>query len=188
MDIQETRLQKVKNSCKVASVVASITFIIALVSSVVFLGLSIVFIANAESFNNEIVNSGVGGAIEQMIDVEDFEVTSNISSIQEYVDSHNYVYSLIVMAYFIVPGLIIAVATTVLMGLLKRIFKIILQSESPFDDRVAKYLKAVFIAFAVVIGLTVSVPIALILGVIFVCVYNIFLYGKELQRLSDETL
>ena len=74
------------------------------------------------------------------------------------------------------------------MDALKKIFKIILESESPFDDKVIKYLRILFITFVIMMALTVNMPVALILGVIFVCVYNIFLYGKELQRLSDETL
>lgn len=187
MDVSVTRLNKVKNSCRVAGVVANIAFIITLVSSIIFFGLSVALIAQAESVNDEIANSGVSEVIEQVINVEDFEMTSSVPSMQAYFDSHNYVYVYVLLTY-IIAGLIIAVVTTVLMGLLKKIFKIILESESPFDDKVIKYLRILFITFVIMMALTVNMPVALILGVIFVCVYNIFLYGKELQRLSDETL
>jgi len=187
MDVQVTRLQKVKNSCKVANTVVNIAFIITLVASILLFVLSIVFIADIKDVNDSIANSEVGNIVEQITNVEKFKIESSIPALQKYFDNHDYVYAYAVMAYIAV-GLIIAVVTTVLMGLLKKIFKVILESDSPFDDQVIKNLRTVFIAVVVMIGLTVSVPIALIIGVIFVCVYNIFLYGKELQRLSDETL
>lgn len=187
MSKQEIKLQRIKKSCKISSKVVSVTFVILIVVCAMLLVGMIVAAANAKALNEAIITTGMEEDINSFINVEQMNFTSDIPALQEYFDANQYKYAFSVIAYL---GVMFAysVVACVSLGFAKHIFKLLEQTESPFDKRILKTLKITFIFLSVVIALSLSNVFGVICALIFWCIYNFFSYGCELQKLSDETL
>ena len=70
---------------------------------------------------------------------------------------------------------------------MSRIFKDFMESYSPFQPDILKNLKIALVLIVIYVAQS-DIGIALVIGMAAWCVTNIFEYGCELQRQSDETL
>ena len=88
--------------------------------------------------------------------------------------------------YMIVLGIILGCMAVVL-HFVSKVFRDFMLSYSPFQTQIVKNLKIAFILITVFV-LQSSLGYGLLIGLASWCVINIFEYGCELQRQSDETL
>jgi hypothetical protein len=70
---------------------------------------------------------------------------------------------------------------------ISKVFKKIVESDTPFTYEIMKNLKVMFILITVICVMN-SLVLGLVVGFILMCLYYIFRYGCELQTESDETL
>ena len=81
----------------------------------------------------------------------------------------------------------VLVCFTVVLHFVGKVFKTFQESYSPFQPKVIRNLRITFILLTLY-TLSTSLGIGLIVGLASWCVLNIFEYGCELQKQSDETL
>lgn len=87
----------------------------------------------------------------------------------------------------IFASIVSIVLVIVILQLLRKIFKVFGESYSPFLPEIMGKLRAVFIIIFV-ISLRNSLLIGAVIGLALYCVYQMYAYGCELQKQSDETL
>lgn len=84
--------------------------------------------------------------------------------------------------------IIVTAVLIVVFKKIRNIFESIIAKGTPFENSIVESLKKVFILLTVIILLCYGITSAALIGVIFWCVYTIFLYGVSLQKQADETL
>ena len=80
------------------------------------------------------------------------------------------------------------VAVIVVITLIKKIFTILKEENTPFSEKCMNQIKVSFIVITVCAVLTVSGGSGIIIGLVLFCIYSIFEYGAALQTEIDETL
>lgn len=88
--------------------------------------------------------------------------------------------------YLITTGVTL-IFVTIVLHFVSRVFRGFMESYSPFQAGILKNLKIAFVLITLA-ALTSGIGIGLVIGFAAWCVLNIFEYGCELQKLSDETL
>lgn len=88
--------------------------------------------------------------------------------------------------YLMVLGIIL-ICFAVVSHFLGKVFAEIKESYTPFRPEIVRNLKVVFV-LVTVLTLRSSLLIGAIVGFSFWCMFQIFEYGCELQKQSDETL
>ena len=88
--------------------------------------------------------------------------------------------------YVIVAGIML-ICFAVVMHFVGKVFRNIKESYSPFRPEIIRNLKVAFVLITVLV-LQSSLLIGAVVGFSLWCVFQIFEYGCELQRQSDETL
>ena len=94
--------------------------------------------------------------------------------------------SLTLGVYMIVTGIVL-ICFSIVSHFMGKVFKDIKESYSPFRPEIVKSLKVVFVLITM-LSLRSSLLIGAVVGFSLWCVFQIFEYGCELQRQSDETL
>ena len=92
----------------------------------------------------------------------------------------------VVSGYMLAAGGMLA-AMAVMLHFIGRIFRDFRESYSPFQPGLVKELKIVFVLIAV-FSFKTSLLVGFLVSLALWCVIQIFDYGCELQRESDETL
>lgn len=82
---------------------------------------------------------------------------------------------------------IMAVLILIVLNELVKTFQMIADNDSPFNEALLHRLKPIFILITVICAFE-SILLALVVGAVLMCLYEIFKYGCELQIESDETL
>lgn len=95
-------------------------------------------------------------------------------------------YAMTIGVYMMVFGIAIALLALVL-HFVSRVFKEFMESYSPFQPGILKNLKIALVLIVVYTAQS-SLGIALVIAMASWCIMNIFEYGCELQKQSDETL
>ena len=93
----------------------------------------------------------------------------------------------IVLGTYILTIGIVPICMAVVLHFVSKVFKDFCKSYSPFQPGIIKNLKITFVLLTVFV-LKSSLLIGAIVGLAAWCVINIFEYGCELQKQSDETL
>lgn len=187
MDTYDERLKKVIKSCETSRKVIRVAWVVFSVLTVVALATAIVIACNAHKVNNAVVENGLLDSSISGLFTYDMNVTSNIPAIQEFFEERQYGYAysaVFSLAYF--GGMFLFF--TILLAMFSKIFKLINDAQTPFAEDVKKLLRSCFIFISIMLVVTASTMIAVVVVPILWCVYNIFSYGCELQRQSDETL
>lgn len=184
------KLEKVKKSCKTTAKVAQVLEIIVIVAfALCIVGAVICFCTR-----NEIDN----GMTQRMAQTGDgmgyasFDTDTQIGGLLSFtVDSEKLVeageYGLLSAVYCLMGAIVCAVAA-VIFDLIRRIFKLIMASETPFDEGVLKKIKVLFIIICVAILFTSGLGEAVLAALILRSIYNILDYGFTLQKQVDETI
>ena len=189
---EELKLEKIKKSCNITAKVAFALEIILIVATVLcVVGGSMCF-AFSSQIDQEIAVAMSQADKEEMVgSFASVDETSFGGLLQFTFNTDNLIengeYGKVLGTYCFV-GAAICAMVAVAFDMLRRIFKTIKTSETPFEEEVLKKLKVMFIVITVEILLMSGVGEALILGLICWSVYNIMDYGFTLQKEIDETL
>ncbi|MCI8935512.1 MAG: hypothetical protein HFI44_01440 [Lachnospiraceae bacterium] len=171
-------IEKIQKTCKAGAAVTSIVKIFCAVMSVIAI-LAGIFIACSTRIN-ELMEQLIASGELRTQDLEALE-----SALLGYMlEEGNF--ALVIGVELIAMGIML-ICTAVIVHFLGKVFKEMRESYSPFNLSVIKNLKVVFV-LVTLLTLSNSLAIALIVGIAFWCVLQIFEYGCELQRQSDETL
>ena len=194
---QEQKLANVKKSCDVVRKVSKIFGVILVVITIITVVAGIVMLATKNQINSNLVFDEIGRHINVVGDTSDFisleDVTIDIetglfsfdydgmSLIKEGKFAELFALYCFMGAFVcaIMAGIFITIQTT---------FEFIKNSETPFDEKVLKRLKVVFVAMTIVLGALSGIGTAVLCGVIFWSIYCIIDYGYVLQTEVDETL
>ena len=187
MNEQKMKLDKVKKSCRTTRKVVNVFKVLFIVCAVVcFLGAAL-----CGGFRKQI-DRGIQTSIEKgygTFETDDLEIHTGIISMNrdfdDFIENGNY--ALVCIIYCIFGGVLLTILT-VIFSIIANIFKDIENSESPFTPSVLSKIRKMFIALVIIMGLSVGIGLAVMLGLILWCVYCIMDYGAALQIEVDETL
>ncbi len=177
------KLEKVKRNCGKAMVVARIARIFGLVLAILTLVLGVGLVAFRKPLDQALADAEAKGDWDRAewragIEIGIFDVfTTSLTSEGGAV---------MLAKVMFVSGVWMAVLTVTLYYV-EKMFGEIQNGDSPFRESVLKRMKVIF-ALATVMALDNSLLIGFVVGFSLWCVYQIFEYGGELQRFSDETL
>jgi len=186
------KLEKVKKSCKITAIVSQILEIILIVSAVVCIIGAIMCICLNKDINQSII---------EVSTQEDMEEFNNIVASLDSVSTNGFLkvsfhmdrmleeeqYGM-VFGVICIFGAIICTMAAVLFDVIRRIFKMIRTSETPFTPEVLKGFKVMTIIICVELLLMSGAGAAILGGLIFWSIYNILDYGFTIQQQVDETL
>lgn len=86
-----------------------------------------------------------------------------------------------------VEAIIALVLTIILLKFLCRLFAKIIDSDSPFREDLLADIKKIFIIVGI-LCFSSSIILGIVMVFVLICLFNMFKYGCELQKESDETL
>ena len=185
---EELKLEKVKKSCNITAKVSQVLEVILIVGAI----LCVVGAACCFGFKDEI-NSTISSSVDMSENfMTSFENSSDIGGLITFSFNPERMmsageYGQVAAIYCIFGGVICAMVAAVF-DVIRRIFKIIKTSETPFTEAVLKKIRVLFIIISVEILLMVGLGDAAIVALICWSIYNILDYGFTLQKQVDETL
>ena len=182
MNENSVKIEKIKKSSKIALNVTNIIKIICAVSA----GIAIVSGCVMVGLRG-IVNDGFAIAMNNGIfSADDLELSLiDYNGIVRHLAEDGYIAE--TLGVYAVSAGITLVFVTIVLHFVSRVFKSFMESYSPFQSGVLKNLKIALLLITIA-ALSSSLGIGLIIGLAAWCVLNIFEYGCELQKLSDETI
>lgn len=179
MSGENSKIEKIKKSSRIALVVANVTKILVIVGAVACIVGGIAIYACKDIINEILASEIVNEAIQEK-DMESLEKFVGIKVVESGQAAQ-------VLARKIIAGGIMLIGMAVVLHFVAKIFKGIQESYTPFRPEIIRNLK-IPLALITVMELTSSLLTGLLIGIASWCVVNIFEYGCELQRQSDETL
>lgn len=197
---QEIKLANVKKSCSTTGKVAKVLGILMAVIAVVMLVGGIVMIACKSNINSSIKTEEVSGKVVAHVFSENGTELFSLEQVED-MGKHGILGMFNVVGILMYKGMAAealaavffstAVAIAILAGIfiiIMKVFKLIENSDSPFNGDVMKKLKTAFIIITVYTLFAVGLGAAALAGVVFWSLYCILDYGYVLQKESDETL
>jgi len=183
-EIKENKLNKVKKNCKTIKTVISILQIFLIIGIIC----SAVGIVTISYYKNE-VNQALAAAEENgaSIDFDDFQAGIFKGSIKSEALINEGKYN-VALNLTCIYALIVCSFVYGVFFVIKKIFKEIEQSESPFSDTVLKKLKALFIIISIASLISFGLGYAILTALVLNCIYCILDYGCAIQTEVDETL
>lgn len=182
MSESNVKIQKIKKSSNVALILVRFAKVFCIFMSVVTIGSGIGFIAAKDYLDGEIVRAlGVGELEVDDLYVNGFGVLDSAINLTK-VDS-----VAVTLAGDLIALGVILICFAITFHFMGKVFADIKESYTPFRPEIIKKLKVIF-ALATVLTLQSSLLIGAIVGFSFWCMFQIFEYGCELQKQSDETL
>lgn len=182
MNENNLKIQKIKKSSHTALILVRIAKIFSIAMSVVTIVCGFVLIGMKGYLDQEIesaLGEGVLTAEELYINRGGFLDTAlNLTKVDSI--------SVTLGVYFCVIGIIL-ICLAVVFHFVAKVFHDIEESYSPFRPEIVKNMKVVFVLVTVLV-LRSSLLIGAVIGFSLWCILQIFEYGCELQRQSDETL
>ena len=182
MSESNLKIEKIQKSGKAALMVTNIVKIICIVAAVAACLAGCIIIGLGTEVNkgiNEAIEMGVFSE-EEILDFGDGKAIILQSLVEDGLFAET------LGAYAIVVG-VVTIYMAVVLHFVSKVFKAFRESYSPFQPDVLKNLKVALILLTL-FTLRSSLGIGLIVGLASWCVLNIFDYGCELQKQSDETL
>ena len=180
--MENTKIQKIKKSAETTAKVLKVIKTIILVGMICCIvgGVFTMLIQRDELGTFSVLGRPI--TIHGMVDIENINVSGF-----EFLNMLN------IENPFILAGLNCLVAAAfclvafIVVTFIRNAFLEIETSETPFTKSVMKHIKIAGI-LVVIMVCTVSIGYAVVVGLTFWCIYNIFDYGMELQEAADETL
>lgn len=183
MSESSSKIERIKKSSKAAYIVTNIFKVFLIVCAVLAILGGVLVIGLGGILNRGIGNALADGEIKER-DILAFEELRERELGQKLIKEGNY--ALAIGIYAIIFGITIILLALVL-HFVSRIFKDFMESYSPFQPDILKNLKIALVLIVIYVAQS-GLGIALVIGMAAWCVTNIFEYGCELQRQSDETL
>lgn len=190
---QEIKLANVKKSCSTTGKVAKVLGILMAVIAVVML-------ACKSNINSSIKTEEVSGKVVAYVFSENGTELFSLEQVED-MGKHGILGMFNVVGILMYKGMAAealavtffstAVTIAILAGIfiiIMKVFKLIENSDSPFNGDVMKKLKTAFIIITVYTLFAVGLGAAALAGVVFWSMYCILDYGYVLQKESDETL
>lgn len=182
MNEYSVRIQKIQKTSKIASNIVKFAKIFLIVMSVLIIGCGLGFIGTKNYLDQEIEKAlgegeltvdelyvNAGGFLDQALDL----------SMEDSIAS--------AIGVRLIVGGIILICLSAIMHFLGKVLKDIRESYSPFRPEIIKSLKVVFV-LTTLFALHSSLLMGAVIGLFMWCILQIFEYGCELQKQSDETL
>lgn len=186
------KLEKVKKSCKITGTVSLILELLLIVAIVACIASAIIcFSLHTEIDQAFILYTSQEEAAEFNSIVESFDGLSTSGFLKftvhmdQLVQDGQYGKICGILCLF---GTVICAMTAFLFDVIRRMFKKIHTSETPFTPEILKGFKIMSIIICVELLLMSGIGSALLGGLIFWSIYNIFDYGFVIQQQVDETL
>lgn len=196
----EIKIANVKKSCDTARKVAKFLSVFFAVVTVLLLVGSIVLFANKGELNNYAKVENINGRNMACFYNNEGNEVINISQVDKVAD-YGILGALNVMNMLIGKGMVaeaLGVSTlsmaaslaifVVVLFMIMNVFKMIENSDTPFDESIMKKIKTVFGLITIVVFFSVGLGAAVLVGVGFWSMYCILDYGYVLQKEADETL
>lgn len=182
MNEKNVQIEKIQKTSKVVLIVTNIIKWIAIVGMVLCLLAGISMLIMQDSFNEVINISSQAG--DDAIMIEEIMMQMESEVLEGMAKDGNF--AVVIGTYMVTMGIILA-EMAVLFHFIGRVFKTLRESYSPFVPKIVKQLKIAFILIAL-LSFSSSLGMGAVVSLALWCVFNIFQYGCELQRQSDETL
>lgn len=180
MNENNLRIEKIQKSSKAAFTVTNIFKVFLMVAAVILLIVGLISIGMKDMFNWAFMKGVESGAFT----VEEFEWAFEGQMLQHLVEDEQIALAL---GLYLVEMGIVLICMVAILHFVGKIFKAFRESYSPFQPNILKNLRITFILLTLY-TLPSSLGIGLVVGLASWCVLNIFEYGCELQKQSDETL
>lgn len=180
MNENNLKIKKIQKSSKAAFTVTNIVKIFLIVAAVILLITGFIMIGRQEFFNASFDAALRYGEFT----VEEFDWAFEGQMLQHMMEDGQIALAL---GLYLTEMGVVLVYFTVVLHFVGKVFKIFQESYSPFQPKVIRNLRITFILLTLY-TLSTSLGIGLIAGLASWCVLNIFEYGCELQKQSDETL
>ena len=187
MSTENEKLSRVKTSCKAASIVSKILFMICIVGTTVTLVTSIVMFFNREKFDNEFETANEENFLGSMGNVAVGNIQSDVPALEKFLEENSDSPSLAI-AIYLLPMSLGCAMLSVAMYFFSSIFNIILKEGNPFDDKVIKRVLISMILLTAVLAFSAGGGFAVLGGLVTWVIYTILDYGRVLKIQSDETL
>lgn len=191
---EELKLERVKKSCKITKRVAKVIEGIVIACAAICAVCAIVCFCLRGRIDSEVAAQmsqfpAEAQEIEnELLHADEIEIGGLLSlSVNTAKLVRNGEYGLLCVTYCLI-GAIACALISVVFDLLRRIFKTIEVSETPFDEAVIKKIRVLFIVITGAILLLSGIGEAALTGLICWSIYNILDYGFTLQKEFDETL
>lgn len=183
MNTEMTKLENVRKSCKTASMVVKVINIILIIFLIVSIAGAVICFGMSDTINTEMANNPEATEnIKMSVNVGVFEATDVLDDLTE-IGNYGEAFGLCCVVGIIALGVSIIIVSQV-----GKILSAILKNDSPFNEVVVKAMRRAFITVVIVTLLMSGLGGALIIAMLFWCLYTVFQYGAELQKQSDETL
>lgn len=180
MGENDVKIKKIQKSSKAALTITGFAKIFAIVMAVILMLTGFLLIGIKEFINEEFAKDIESGEI---LSEEFFKGIESVNARESMLNGHMAETS----AGYAFAGSGIMIYLAVIMYFMGKVFKEIRESYSPFRPKIVKNLKVIFVLITL-ISLRSSLLIGAVIGFSLWCVLNIFEYGCELQKQSDETL
>ena len=180
MNENNLKIEKIQKSSKAALIVINVVNIFLIAATVIFFIGGLIIIGMKDTFNLLFMEAVESGAFT----VEEFKWAFEGEMLQHLVADGQIT---LAMGLYLVEAGIMLICMVVVLHFVGKIFRAFRESYSPFQSDILKNLRITFILLTLY-TLFSSIGIGLIVGLASWCVLNIFEYGCELQKQSDETL
>lgn len=182
MSENNLKIEKIQKSSKIAQQVTNVVKIICIVGAVIAFLTGCIIVGLKEPVNRELQKAIESGALneEEILSMGD----GNAIIFQDLLED-GYIAETLGVEVIVVG--VIAACMAVVLHFVGKVFKDFQDSYTPFTQGILKNLKIAFVLLTI-FTLRSSLGIGLIVGLASWCVLNIFEYGCELQKQSDETL
>lgn len=183
MSESNSKIEKIKKSSHVALVLTQIIRIILMIGAVISAGVGFFCLGAREFLDQEFVKAIAAGELtweDLTIRFDSSFLSGNIYLGQEESGARTLGIYLLVMC-------ILLLCVWAIMHFVGKVFQQLRDSYSPFGPEIIKSLKVAFVLITILV-LWSSLLIGALVGISLWCVFQIFEYGCELQRQSDETL
>lgn len=183
---ENDKLNKIKKGSNTALIITKITKILCIAAAAACVATGVLLLAFHDRVNEELAKAELSGNFskEELLQTTYYDLGIPIDWLDWLIEQSGVAEALSI--YIIVAGVEIIILA-VIMHFVGKIFTEIRDEDSPFRQTVLKNLRVPFVLITLVI-LRSSLLIGAVAGLALYCVYEVFEYGAELQRLSDETL
>ena len=185
MSESNSKIEKIQKSSKTALLVINIAKIFCIACAVIAIVVGCIVIGMRTQFGHEFQTAIDEGTIvrEDIMNFAKIGVDYEKFMEGKLADSE---IGIVLGTYILTIG-IVSICMAVVLHFVSKVFKDFCKSYSPFQPGIIKNLKITFVLRTVFV-LKSSLLIGAIVGLAAWCVINIFEYGCELQKQSDETL
>lgn len=187
MNGENDKLSIIKKSSNTALIITKITKVLCIAAAAICVVTGVLLIAFHDWIGNGLTEAELAGELAGDFSKEELlrTIHNNYGTLFAWLFERGSIEEAL-GCYIIVAGIEIIILA-VIMHFVGKIFTELRDEDSPFRKTVSRNMRIPFVLITLVI-LRNSLLIGAVTGLALYCVYEVFEYGAELQRLSDETL